>query len=36
MEIPTEPYNLQINDSNIILCPCCNNILIKEIKKEII
>ena len=33
MEIRREPYNLQINDNSDILCPCCNNILIKEIKK---
>ena len=34
MEIHLEPYNLQVNDNNIVACPCCNNMLIKEIKKK--
>jgi hypothetical protein len=33
MEIRKEPYNLQINDNTITLCPCCNFVVIKEIKK---
>jgi hypothetical protein len=33
MEIRTEPDNLQINDNTITLCPCCNFVVIKEIKK---
>jgi hypothetical protein len=33
MEIRFEPYNLQINDTNSVMCPCCNSILQKEIRK---
>lgn len=33
MEIRLEPYNLQITDDTITKCPCCNNILLKEVKK---
>ena len=33
MEIRSEPSNLQINDNKTTVCPCCNIILQKEIKK---
>jgi hypothetical protein len=33
MENRFEPYNLQIKDINIDICPCCNSILQKEIRK---
>jgi hypothetical protein len=33
MEIRCEPYELLINDKNIINCIICNNLLIKEIKE---
>jgi len=33
MEIISVPYELNINDCNIINCKICNNFLIKEIKK---
>ena len=33
MEIRLEPYNLQIKDDTITKCPCCNNILLKQVKK---
>lgn len=34
MNIRYEPSNLIIKDENSIICPCCSNQLIKEIKKE--
>ena len=33
LEIRTDPYNLQINDDSIVYCPCCNNVLVKQVNK---
>ena len=32
MEIRTEPYNLQINDITVEICPCCDMILQRNIR----
>jgi hypothetical protein len=33
MEIRAEPYNLQIKDNNVEICPCCDTILQRNIRK---